>query len=101
MKNINIVTQTKQKNIELIITVGNEAAAPLLIPSAVVPMPQSSAKYLKNNSKTYVTILIRSLWDHSDVNFAEVEYHKTALPYQPNDNKDNKETEYKDLTCFP
>ena len=104
MKNINTVTQTKHKNIKLIITVGNEAPAPPLIPSAVVPMPQSSAKYLKNNIKTYVTISTRSL--RSVMNFAKAEYHTTTLLYQLNDTRDNKEIQIpymntKTLHVFP
>lgn len=35
------------------------------------------------------------------MNFAKVEYHTTTLQYQLYDNRDNKETECKDLTCFP
>jgi len=63
-----MLTLQPKPNIKiLIITVGNEAPAPPLIASAVVPMPQSSAKYLKNNIKTYVTISTRSLGGHSDV----------------------------------
>lgn len=101
MKNIIIVTEMKHEKRKSVITVGNEAPAPPLIPSAVVPMPQSSARYLKNSIKAYVRISDRNLWDHSDLNFAIDYIHTTTLWYYLNDNKDNKVTECKDFTCFP
>lgn len=93
LKNTVTVTEMKHENRKSVITVGKEAPAPPLIPSAVIPMPQSSARYLKNSIKAYVRISDRSLWDHSDLNFATAENHTTNPWYYLNDSKDNKVTE--------